>query len=105
VGEDAAQRVVAHLADEGRPGAEARHADDGVRRRAAGNLHRRSHRLVDALGLLLDDQRHRPLAHGVTNEEIVIGAGDDVDDGVADAENVVADVRHAGLAGKQRRAL
>ena len=49
VGEGAAELVVLDLADEGRARAEARDADDGVGGRAAGNLHRRAHRVVDRL--------------------------------------------------------
>ena len=91
-----AERVVLHLADEGRARAEARDARDGIRRRAAGNLGRRPHRGIDRLRARLVDQRHRALVHAVLDEEIVLGAGDHVDDGVADAEDIVG--------GRHRRA-
>ena len=42
----------------------------------------------------LVDQRHAALVHLLLDEEIVLGVGDHVDDGVADAENVVLEVGH-----------
>ena len=86
----AAELVVLDLADEGGAAAEAGDADDGVGRRAAGAFHRRPHGLIDLLGARLVDQRHGALVHAVRDQEIVLGAGDHVDDGVADAEHVVA---------------
>ncbi len=88
VGKDATELVVLDLADEGRARPEARHADDGVRRRAAGNLHRRTHGVVDSCRPRLVDQLHGALAHLLLGEEIVVGARDHVDDRVADAEDV-----------------
>jgi hypothetical protein len=32
--------------------------------------------------------------HALLDEEVVLGAGDHIDDGVADAENVVLEVGH-----------
>ena len=95
MGEGAAELVVLDLADEGRAGAEARDADDGVGGRAARTFHRRAHRGVDRLRARLVDQRHGALVHALRDQEIVLGAGDHVDDGVADAEHVVAGCRHA----------
>ena len=86
--EGAAELVVLDLADEGRARAEARDADDGVGGRAAGDLHRRPHGVIDRLRARLVDQRHRALAHAVLEQKVVFGAGDHVDDGVADAEDV-----------------
>ena len=60
-------------------------------------LHRRAHRLVDRLGARLVDQRHAALVHALLDEEIVLGAGDHIDDGVADAENVVLQVGHGEI--------
>ena len=51
---------------------------------------RRTHGVVDRLGARLVDQGHAALVHVLLDEEIVVGARDDVDDGIADAENVVA---------------
>src|SRR5664280_1767506 len=75
--------------------AEARHADDGVGGRTARAFHRRPHRLINFLGARLVDQRHGAFVHAVRDQEIVLGAGDHVNDGVADADYVVAGGGHA----------
>ena len=95
VAEDRAEIVVAHLADEGRARAEARDAGDGVGGRAAGAFGRRTHGLVDRLRAILVDQRHAALLHVLLDQEIVLGAGNDIDDGIADSENVVAGRGHS----------
>ena len=46
-----------------------------------------------------------PLCMPCADQEIVLGAGDDVDDGVADAEHVVAGGGHAGTSVQCARAL
>jgi hypothetical protein len=69
-------------------------AHDGVGGRAAGDFDRRRHGVVDRRGARLVDQRHGALAHVVPDEERVVGAGDDVDNGIAEAENVVASGGH-----------
>ena len=94
MGEGAAELVVLDLADEGGTRTERGDADDGVGRRAAGAFGRRPHRLVDCGGARLVDQRHGALVHALRHQEIVLGAGDDVDNGVADAEHVVAGSGH-----------
>jgi len=33
--------------------------------------------------------------HALLDEEVVLGAGDHIDDGVADAENVVLEIGHS----------
>ena len=52
---------------------------------------------IDRLRARLVDQRHAALVHALLDEEIVLGAGDHIDDGVADAENVVLEVGHVKL--------
>src|SRR5262249_60586940 len=84
VGEHLPERVVAHLADEARARAEAGDAVDRVRGRTARRLDRRSPSLVDVLRTLLVYQRHGTFVHALTNEEVILGAGDHVDDGIAD---------------------
>ena len=92
--EDLPERIVLDLADKGRARPETCGADNGVRGRPSGHFDRRSHRLIQRAGLRLVDQGHGALAHRVTGEEVVLGAGDDVDDGVADAEHVEAEGGH-----------
>ena len=94
VRERGAELVVLDLADEGRARPEAGGADDRICRRAAGNLDRRPHGVVNLRGARLVDQRHAALAHVVRGEERIFGAGDDIDNGIAETENVVAGGGH-----------
>jgi hypothetical protein len=96
VGIDLAELVVRHLADEAGAAAEHRDARRGVAGRAAADLAARAHLAVKPRRLLRVDQPHRALVEPLGGEEGVVGGGDDVDDGVADAEDVEASVGHGG---------
>ena len=87
--ERAAELIVLDLADERPAPAEARKPDDGIGRRAAGDFDRRTHRVVNQLGARLVDQRHGAFVHALFEQEVFLGAGDHIDDRIADAENVV----------------
>ena len=102
--EGAAELVVPDLADERRCAAEARNADDGVGRRAAGDFDRGSHRRIDRFRARLVDQHHGALLHAVTEQKIFPRTANDVDDGVPDAENVEAGISHGArmIAGECR---
>jgi hypothetical protein len=89
VGEDAAQLVVRHLAEEGAAPAEARQPRHRVGRRAAGRLHAWSHLGVERLGLSLVHQGHGALGDAGRGQKGVVGRRDHVDDGVADGGDVV----------------
>ena len=95
-----AERIILDLAHERRACAETRRAHDGIRRRAPGNLHRLTHGAVDLLRARLVDQRHAAFVHTVAEEKVVLGAGDHIDNRVADAENVVAGACHEYLLSK-----
>ena len=88
MGEDAAQLVVAHLADEARAAAQRGDADHGVGGRTAGNLHAGAHVAIDRPGARLVDERHAALRHGVPVEKGFLGTGDHVDDGIAEADHI-----------------
>src|SRR5205823_7641422 len=88
--EHVAESVILDLADECRAGAETSETDRGVGGRPARNLDGSPHCTVDRFRPRLVDQRHTALVHAVANQEIVVDARDDVDDGVADAKNVEA---------------
>ena len=90
----AAEPVVLDLADERGAGAERGEPDDGIGRRAARGFHRRPHGIVDRKRARFVDQRHGAFMHALRDQKILLGAGDHVDDGVADAEHVVADGCH-----------
>jgi hypothetical protein len=90
VGEDAAEPVLLHLAHERRPRPETRHPHDGVGGRAARDFNRRAHGVVDRGRPGLVDQRHGALAHAMPDQEVVLGARDHVDNGIANADNVGA---------------
>jgi hypothetical protein len=85
-----AELVALDLADEGAARAEICHADDRIGCGPSGNLHRRPHRLVDRRRSRLVDQRHAALGHALLGQKAVVGACQDVNNGVADAEDVVS---------------
>ena len=90
VREDCAELVVRDLADEAARAAQRRDPRDGVRRRSARHLCARPHLGVQRVGLLgREDQLHRALGHAVLGDEGVVGLREDVDDGVADRDDVV----------------
>lgn len=88
VAENAAELVARHLADEGRGAAQRGEADHGVGRRAAGHLYCRAHVLVERLDGGGVDEAHVALGGVVGLEEGVVAPADDVDDGVADGDDV-----------------
>ena len=94
--EDAAQLVVADLADEGGLATQARDPDRGVGGRPAGNLDPRAHGGIQLFGALGVDQGHRALGHAHPRKEAVLAVGEHVHDGIADADDV-DDFRHKSL--------
>ncbi len=56
-------------------------------------------------GARLVDQRHAAFVHALRDQEVVFGLGDHVDDGVADAEHVVAGRRSWECSGEARRTI
>ena len=104
VGDEGAAEVVGlDLADIGAADAEGGDADDGVGRRTAGDDPRRDACGVERLGALLVDQRHRAFDHVLRLQIGVVGLGDDVDQRIAQAENVDA-FNHDGEAPSRARA-
>jgi hypothetical protein len=94
VGEDLAQLVVLHPADEGGVAAKRSDAGNSVGHRTTGHLNRRPHRSIEALGIGLIDEPHGALDETLDNEEVVVDARQHIDDGVADAEDIVGAVGH-----------
>ena len=90
VAEDAAELVGGDPADEAAFRPERGKAGDGVGSRASGALDGRAHGLIEPAGFAGRDQAHEALGEVVLGEKGVVTAGDDVDDGVADAHHVVA---------------
>ena len=95
VAEDPAQLVVAHLADEAGRAAEGRNAGHGVGRRPARGLRSRAHGRVELDGAFVVDERHGATRQTELLDEIVLFGADHVDDGIADADDVV--LFHAGV--------
>ena len=90
VAEHPAELVVAHPADIGGTAAERRHRRDGVGAGAARDLARRPETAVQEGAALLVDQGHGTAGEPELGDQIVLGVGQDVDDRVADAQDVVA---------------
>ena len=85
-----AELVGRDLADEARFAAERRDPRRGIASRAAADLARRAHMVVEPRRLLGVDQPHHPLGQPLALEESVVAIGDDVDDRIADREHVEA---------------
>jgi hypothetical protein len=103
---DGAELVVGDLADEGGAPAEGADAGGGVAGAAARRLDRGAHQGVEPLGLLGVDQAHRALDQVFADEEVLLGPGDHVDNGIADAEHVEFGFGHSLLdpdGGSRRR--
>ena len=77
--------------------ADTRHESPKLSKLAAGTERCGGARLVDEL--------HRALMHVLAGEERLVGSGDDVDDGVADRENVDRGVVHGGPEAQEGAAL
>ena len=97
MGEDLAELIVAHLADESAAATERGEACNGVGGRAARHLQARAHGVVECLDLIGRDQGHGALGQAVAVEKAVLGMTENVDDCIADAENVDVGLRHGGL--------
>ena len=91
---DIPEKIVAHLADIGAGAAERGKAGHRVARRPARALDRRPHHRIERLGARGVDQRHRPFDERLFRQKCVIGMGDDVDNGIADADDVNSGLGH-----------
>ena len=95
-----AEQIVRHLADEAAAPAERGDAGDGVRRRSAARLDPRPHPAVQPFGGVGIDEPHRSLGDPLGGDEGVVGAGDHVDDGIADRDDIEGRGAHAYLLGQ-----
>ena len=83
-----AELIIGDLADKAATLAERGHSRQCVRRRTARHFDRGSHCRVKPFGLFGVDQPHRPLGQTFGSDQRIVGASDDVDNGVADGDNV-----------------
>ncbi len=93
--EDFSELIFGHLAKISGLAAEIRHACGGVTRTSAGCLQSRSHQRIKQFGPLRVDEVHRTLGNGIVVQELIIAAGNDVDDGIADSQYV--EFRHGPI--------
>ena len=96
VAEHRAELVVLDLAHVGRLGAERGERRHGVGARAPGHLDRRPHAIVELDHARPLDQVHGALDQTEALERALVGLGDDVDDGVAETEDVIGVGRQVG---------
>ncbi len=95
--EDVAQKVVGHLADEGRPAAERGHAGCGIGCAAARDLlPRQRHLGIEFFRPIGVDQVHDSLGHAFALDEAGLYGRDDIDNGIADGQHVEAGLGHGG---------
>jgi len=90
VAEHRAEIIVPNLAEISRAPAKGPDSGGGIGGRAARELDCGSHRPIESLGRRHVYQDHGPFVHGVFGEESIVGMGDDVDDGVTDADDIEA---------------
>ena len=83
-----AERIVLHLADIGAADPERGDADDGVGRRTAGDDARIDAGGVERLGAILVDQVHRALHHILGDQIVVVRVGQNVDQRIAQSQNL-----------------
>ena len=95
VAEYLAQQIVAHLADIGAPAAERGDPGHRVAGRSARSLDRRPHDPIERLGPFGVDQGHGPLDQRLLCEKRLVGAGDHIDNRIADAEDIDRSLGHA----------
>ena len=88
VREDPAEPIVPHLADIGAAAAQGRDPGDGVGDRTARHLDAGPHLAIERFGARRIDERRGALDQALRRKKTVIGAGQHVDHGVADAEHV-----------------
>ena len=101
VREDLAELVVGDLADEPAFAAERGDAGDRIGSRAAGDLHARAHLGVERVGFLgREHELHRALGDADLFDERVVCGGEDVDDGIADRDDVIGWVGQGELSGR-----
>ena len=105
MGENLAKLVVRDLTDESAFRPQRRQTRQRVRRRAAGNLPRRAHGFVKLMRPSGIHQRHPAPRHAQPFYQRVIARGHDIDDGVADGDDVGSGLGHiraspAGVSGE-----
>ena len=84
-----AQGVIGDAADESRRQAKVAQPRDGVADRAAGRLGALGHRGIKLFGAVAVDQLHDALFDAHRGQEFIVALRDHIDDGVADADNLV----------------
>ena len=89
MGEDLTELVVGGLADEGGVATHCSDPRHGVGGRSARGLPGTAHRGVKPLGRGLVEQLHRALGQSVGIEERLVARRDDVNDRVADCDNIM----------------
>ncbi len=107
VREDVAELIVGDLADERAFPAERGDPGDGVRRRSARDFAARAHLGIERIGFLgREHQLHRALGDADFLDEAVLGLGENVDDGIADGDDVIGGAGQVwapiGLRGRPR---
>jgi len=90
VGENLAELIARHPADERALATERRNARTGVCNRSSGLFRSRAHRIVNAVCLPRIDQLHESLFHSLVGQKGLVTASDDIDNGIANADHVEA---------------
>ena len=88
VGENLAQLVVRNLPDKSGAQPHRRRAGHAVGGRTAANFPRAAHRAIQIGGLVWGQQPHRAFFESLLFKEAIVAGRDDVDDGIANRDQV-----------------
>ena len=97
--EDLAELVVLDLSEKGALAAEGGKARDRIGAGAARAFDGFAHTAIEHVGALRVDQCHAALLDVLKLQEGVVGIGDHIDEGIADAGNVIFQLAHISGSG------
>ena len=86
--EAVAKHIIMDPAGKPGPAAKRDNSDCGVCRRPAGDFARIIDGSIERRRLVSIDKVHHALANAVTGEEIIVTAGKNIDNGIADGKNI-----------------
>ena len=91
---DFAELIIGDLPDKATSAAKGGHAGNGVCRRPAADFMSGAHFRVEGVCARGIDQLHSAFGQAFGDDEIVFGGGDDINNGIADGNNIQLGIGH-----------